>query len=68
VSEFVDPTMTVRLNGVVVVSVLSPSWRPEGTESIVKVVVSGSRRRLSESVSPLESWAVMRSSSWAGYS
>jgi hypothetical protein len=57
-----DRRITVRVNGVVAVVVLSESVRPDGLEAKCRSTVLGSMRTLSTSFSPAESVAVSRSS------
>ncbi len=43
-TEFAEPTMTVRVNGVVEDVPLTASWRPEGCEAKLSTTVRGSSR------------------------
>src|SRR5881398_1596392 len=43
-SEFLDPRMTVRVNGVTLVVLPTASWSPPGFEPKVRLTVFGSRR------------------------
>src|SRR5215210_8689625 len=67
-SEFRDPWITVRVNGLVACVPFSASANPVGLELSVRVTVFGSSRIDRSSVSPPESVAVSRSSRWEGYS
>src|SRR2546425_127083 len=62
--EFVEPTMTVRVNGAVPAVLPRTSWSPTPLGSVVSwnVVVCGSSRTLLTSVWPPESRAVRRTS------
>ena len=62
--EFVEPTMTVRVNGAVPAVLPRTSWSPTPLGSVVNwnVVVCGSSRTLLTSVCPPESRAVRRTS------
>jgi hypothetical protein len=63
-----EPTITVRVNGVVEGLLPTVSCSPVGLERKVRSTVWGSRRTLAVSVSPPLSVAVSRSSIQAGYS
>jgi hypothetical protein len=65
---FLEPWITVRLNGVGAVVPFSPSVSPEGCDCSVKVVVRGSSTTLSVPFNPAVSVAVSDNSSEAGYS
>jgi hypothetical protein len=66
--ELLEPSITCRVNGVAPWSPPIAIWRPCGDDSKVRLTVRGSRRRLSVSLTPLESVAVRRISRRDGYS
>ena len=65
-TELVDPTIAVRVNGAVALAPLKVSVSPVGLVWNVSVVVRGSSRTLAVLASPLESVAVRLSSSSEG--
>src|SRR5207244_12711863 len=67
-TEFVEPTMTVRVNGAAAACEPTASCRPLRTLANASWTVVGSRRRVSDACSPFESVAVSVSSSHDGYS
>jgi hypothetical protein len=60
--EFVEPSITVRVNVVVELELPTVSWRPVGELWNVRTTVRGSRRTVSVSERPPESVAVRVSS------
>ena len=65
---FVEPTITVRVNGALDWLLLTTSLSPPGTVEKVKMTVRGSSRTVLVSVRPPESVAVSLSSRYDGYS
>jgi hypothetical protein len=65
---FFDPTITVRVNGVVWAVDPTVSWSPGGLVWKVRLTVWGSSRTVSVSLSPPGSVAVRVSSRYDGYS
>src|SRR6185503_8621606 len=67
-TEFVDPTITLRVKGVVPEVGPTASWSPIGLDWNVRSTVCGRTSRDTVVVAPAESVAVARSSKWDGYS
>ena len=60
--EFLDPRMTVRVNGVTELPALNVIWSPDGFEPNERTTVCGWSVTLAVAVRPPESVAVRRSS------
>ena len=67
-TEFVEPTITVRVNGVTDDDALTLSCSPDGLEAKDRTTVFGSRRTLVVVLRPPASVAVSSSSTYDGYS
>jgi hypothetical protein len=67
-TEFVDPTITVRENGLAEEPELNASCSPVGLEVKLSTTVCGSSLTLVVEAAPLLSVAVSCSSRWDGYS
>ena len=65
-TELVEPTITVREKGAFVLLLPTTSLAPVGRDAKRSLTVFGSSRKLSVSVSPLESVAISLNSRYAG--